>query len=65
MFVIYNNYVVNNVFFCILVLGKSSRVKYVVKEDLRIIVINFLVLSKLYYCFSVWFNIIDRNITKL
>ena len=63
--VTHNNHVVNTVSSCISALGKSSRVKHVFKEDLRITVINPLVLSKLYYCSLVWSNTTDRSIRKL
>ena len=46
-------------------LGQISRIKHVFKEDLRITIINALVLSKLYYCSSVWSSTTDTNIKKL
>ena len=46
-------------------LGQISRVKYVLKKELLVTVINSLVFSKLYYCPVVWSNTTDRNIRKL
>ena len=46
-------------------LGQISRVKYVLKKDLLVTVINSLVFSKLYYCSVVWSNTTDRNVRKL
>ena len=43
-------------------LGQISRVKYVLKKELLVTVINLLVFSKLYYCSVVWSNTTDRNI---
>ena len=46
-------------------LGQISQVKYVLKKELLVTVINSLVFSKLYYCSVVWSNTTDRNIRKL
>ena len=61
----FNNHVVNTVSSSMSALGQISCVKHVLKEDLRITIINALVFSKLYYCSSVWSNTTDTNIRKL
>ena len=61
----FKDHVVNTVSSCMSTLGQISRVKHVVKEDLRKTIINALVFSKLYYCSSVWSNNTDTYIWKL
>ena len=59
------NHVVNTVSSCMSVLEQIGRIKHLLKEDLRITMINALVFSKLCYCSSVWSNITETNIRKL
>ena len=42
-----------------------NRVKHILDYQTLIIIINALIFSKLYYCFSVWSNTSKRNIAKL
>ena len=61
----FNNHVANTVSSCMSELGQISHVKYVFNEDLQIMITNALVVSKLYYCSSVWSNTTGTNIRKL
>ena len=46
-------------------LGQINRVKYNFDKRALIIIINALVFSKLFYCFSVWSNTTQSNLDKL
>ena len=46
-------------------LGQISWVKHISRKDILVTIINSLVLSKLYYCSSVWSNTSASNICKL
>ena len=46
-------------------LGKINRVKHVFDKNARIIIINELLFSKLFYCSSVWRNTTQSNLNKL
>ena len=50
---------------CMSSLAQINRVKHVLNRDLRIVVIQSLVFSKMYYCSSVWANTTASNICKL
>ena len=61
----FNEHILKTVSSCMSGLDQISRVKYVLKKELLVTVINSLVFSKLYYCSVVWSNTTDRNIRKL
>ena len=61
----FNEHILNITASCMSSLGQISRVKYAFKKELLIMIINDLVFSKLYYCYSVWSNTTDKNICKL
>ena len=61
----FNEHILKTVSSCMSGLGQISRVKYVLKKELLVTVINSLVFSRLYYCSVVWSNTTDRNIRKL
>ena len=46
-------------------LGQINRIKHIFDKRTLIIIINALVLSKLFYCSSVWSNTTQANLDKL
>ena len=50
---------------CMSRLGQINRVKHAFDRNTLTIVINALVLSKLYYCSNVWCNTTETNLTKV
>ena len=56
---------VSTVSSCMSWLGQINRVKDFVHKRASIIIINVLVLSKLFYCSSVWSNTTQANLDKL
>ena len=50
---------------CFSSLAQSNRVKNVFDRSTLTTIINSLVFSKLFYCFSVWSNAADTNLLKL
>ena len=60
-----NEHIVSTVSSCMSQLGQINRVKHIFDERALIIIINALVLSKLFYCSSVWGNTTQANLDKL
>ena len=60
----YNEHIVSTVSSCMSRLGQINRVKYIFDKRALIIIINALV-SKLFYCSSVWSNTTQANLDKL
>ena len=61
----YNDHIASTVSICMSRLGQINRVKHAFDQNTLTIVINALVLSKLYYCSNVWCNITETNLTKV
>ena len=58
----YNDHIASTVSICMSCLGQINRVKHSIDRNTLTIVINALVLSKLYYCTYVWCK---TNLTKV
>ena len=61
----FNDHIIKTVSSCISALGQINRVKHIFRKDILVTIINSLVISKLYYCSSVWSNTSASNIRKL
>ena len=61
----YNKHISNVVSTCIPSLCQINRVKHNLDYQTLITIINPLIFSKLYYCYSVWSNTSKRSIAKL
>ena len=61
----YDEHITNTVSGCIARLCQINRIKYIFDTEALLNIINTLVFSKLYYCFSVWSNTSNKNILKL
>jgi len=61
----YNEHIVSTVSSCMSRLGQINRIKHIFDKRTLIIIINALVLSKLFYCSSVWSNTTQANLDKL
>jgi len=58
----YNEHIVSTVSSCMSRLGQVNRIKHIFDKRTLIIIINALVLSKLFYCSSVWSNTTQANL---
>jgi hypothetical protein len=61
----YDYHIKNVVSSCMAKLCQINRVKYIFDRDSLRLIINALVMSKLYYCSTVWSNTSSKNIKKL
>ena len=61
----YSDHVVKTVSSCMYILFQINRVKHVLDRNTLLLVIHSLVLSKLFYCSSVWSNTSKENVKKM
>ncbi len=61
----YNNHIQATVSSCMSRLGQINRVKHCFNRHTLTIIINALVFSKLFYCFTVWSNTSEANLDKI
>ena len=61
----YDEHITNTVSACIARLCQINRVKHIFDSQTLLNIINALVFSRLYNCFSVWSNTSNKNILKL
>ena len=61
----YNNHIIKTVSSCMSALGQINRVKHAFDRRTLLMVMNTLVLSKLFYCSNVWVNCSKLNFAKL
>ena len=61
----YSDHVVKTVSSCMYILFQINRVKHLLDRNTLLLVIHSLVLSKLFYCSSVWSNTSKENVKKM
>ena len=61
----FHKHIVKTVFSCFSSLAQINRVEHMFDRSTLITIINTLIFSKLFYCSSIWSNVVGTNLLKL